>query len=211
MLYRSVSDAPAGIWCRAKSPTETIVAVCLLVVLAPLFLVVALAVKLGDRGTLFFNCERVGLGGRSFMMFKFRTMIEEADEYLDDRGNPVCERLTRVGKVLRRYSIDELPQLVNVVRGDMALIGPRPVPRDYEQRMSAEQRRRHLVRPGMTGLAQVTSRHGLSWSKRIELDLHYVESLAFYRDVRIVILTARAVFGSEVLLDRGDSAKVDLG
>ena len=139
-----------------------------------------------------FRQERPGLGGRSFMLLKFRTM-------LDDRGDsgvlrPDGERLTPLGIRLRSSSVDELPELWNVVRGDMSLVGPRPLLMKYLPRYSPEQARRHDVRPGMTGWAQVNGRNALTWEQKFEMDCWYVENLSMRLDLRILWRTISAVF-----------------
>jgi len=198
-------------WAFLKRPVESVLALTLLLLLTPLLGVIALAIKLADRGPVLFVQTRAGRHGVPFRMYKFRTMIVDADNLLDERGNPTAVRVTPVGTILRRFSLDELPQLGNVVLGQMAIVGPRPVPVEYVARMSAGQKRRHEVRPGLTGLAQVTSRHQAKWSERIVLDLQYVDSLSFHTDLGLVLRTARALVAPGVLVDRGDSSKVDLG
>lgn len=124
---------------------------------------------------------------------------------------PIRNRLTRVGKFLRRWSLDELPQLLNVVRGQMTLIGPRPVPLEYAERMNGRQQLRFSMRPGLTGLAQVSGRHRLSWSERIELDVKYVESFSLLLDLKILARTMPTILDADTLIERGDPRKVDLG
>ena len=167
-----------------------------LVVASPALAVAALGIKLEDRGPLLFRQRRVGLGGEEFELLKLRTMIVGAERegagYVVDRGDP---RITRVGRMLRRLSIDELPQLWNVVRGDMSLIGPRPTLRYQVERYDERQRRRLDVLPGITGWAQIHGRASLSWAERIELDVWYVEHRSPLTDLLILLRTPVALFG----------------
>jgi sugar transferase EpsL len=149
----------------------------------------ALAIRLNSPGPIFFRQERVGLDGRPFRVWKFRTMLDlPADDPF-----PQDDRITGVGRWLRRLSIDELPQLLNVVTGQMSVVGPRPTLPYQVARYSARQRRRLSVRPGLTGLAQVRGRNALTWSERIELDLQYLEHQSPWLDVRILTWTVGAV------------------
>lgn len=153
----------------------------------PVCLVVALlvAVKLG-RPVLFLQ-RRAGLDGRTFTIYKFRSMTNAAGD--DGELLPAEQRLTRFGRLLRATSLDELPQLLNVLAGDMSLVGPRPLLPEYVERYNARQRRRMDVRPGVTGLAQVKGRNRLSWEQKFELDLEYVENRSLWLDLRIIWLT----------------------
>ena len=158
-----------------------------LVLLAPLLGVTALAIRLALGGPVIFAHRRPGRHGRPFTLYKFRTMsgARGADgELLPDR-----ERLTRLGRLLRRTSLDELPELVNVIRGDMSLVGPRPLLMEYLPRYTREQARRHDVRPGITGWAQLNGRNTLPWERRFELDVWYVEHQSLRLDVWILLLT----------------------
>jgi lipopolysaccharide/colanic/teichoic acid biosynthesis glycosyltransferase len=167
-----------------------------LVVSAPLVALSALAVKLEDRGPVLYRQTRVGKDGADFELLKLRTMIVDAERqgagFAVDRGDP---RITRVGRILRRLSLDELPQLWNVVRGDMSLIGPRPTLRYQVERYDERQRRRLDVRPGITGWAQIHGRATLSWPERIELDVWYVEHRSALLDAKILLRTPLSLFG----------------
>ncbi|MGY1594299.1 sugar transferase [Geodermatophilus sp. SYSU D00708] len=172
--------------------------------LAPVLLGIALAVKVTSSGPVFFRQERVGRDGRTFSMLKFRSMVVGADRMVDDLaadsdGNGVLfkkkvdPRVTRVGRVMRRYSLDELPQLINVLRGDMSLVGPRPpLQREVEQ-YGYDMRRRFLVKPGLTGLWQVSGRSDLSWDDSVRIDVRYVENWSLTFDFMILWKTAGAV------------------
>ena len=167
-----------------------------LVLTSPVLAAAALAVKLDDGGPVFFKQTRVGKGGEDFELLKLRTMVVGAETkgagYAVDKGD---SRITRVGSFLRRTSIDELPQLWNVVRGDMSLIGPRPTLRYQVERYSERQRRRLDVLPGITGWAQIHGRAALSWDERIELDVWYVEHRSPRTDLLILLRTPLSLFG----------------
>jgi lipopolysaccharide/colanic/teichoic acid biosynthesis glycosyltransferase len=167
-----------------------------LVAAGPLLAVAALAVKLEGRGPVLFRQTRVGKDGVDFELLKLRTMVVGAESqgagYAVDRGDP---RITRVGRFLRRTSVDELPQLWNVVRGEMSLIGPRPTLRYQVDRYDEHQRHRLDIRPGITGWAQVNGRAALPWAERIELDVWYVEHRSLAVDLKILLRTPLALFG----------------
>jgi len=167
-----------------------------LVVASPLLAVAGLAVKLEDGGPVLFRQVRVGKDGRDFELLKLRSMVVDAERqgagFAVDRGDA---RITRVGRVIRRTSIDELPQLWNVVRGDMSVIGPRPTLRYQVERYTERQRRRLEVRPGLTGWAQIHGRATLPWAERIELDVWYVEHRSPGVDLKILLRTPLALFG----------------
>ncbi len=167
-----------------------------LVVTSPFLAVAALAVKLEDGGPILFRQTRVGKDGVDFELLKLRSMVVDAESkgagYAVDRGD---SRITRVGRVLRRTSIDELPQLWNVVRGEMSVIGPRPTLRYQVERYTERQRKRLAVRPGLTGWAQIHGRAELPWEDRIELDVWYVENRSPSVDLKILLRTPLALFG----------------
>ena len=173
-------------------PLDLALAGVLLVVTAPLLALVALAIKLESRGPVFYRQRRVGKDGRPFELLKLRTMVPGAESM--GAGIYVLEgdpRITRVGRRLRRFSLDELPNLVNVVRGDLALVGPRPTVQEQVDRYTERQRRRLEVKPGITGWAQINGRTSLPWPERIELDVWYVEHRSLRLDLRILARTAR--------------------
>jgi len=167
-----------------------------LVVASPFLAAAALAAKLEDGGPVLFRQTRVGKDGTDFELLKLRTMVIDAEQlgagYAVEKGDP---RITRVGRLLRRTSVDELPQLVNVLRGEMSVIGPRPTLRYQVERYDAQQRKRLDVRPGLTGWAQVHGRAELAWAERIELDVWYVEHRSPAVDLRILLRTPLALFG----------------
>ncbi len=174
-------------------------ALSLLLLLLPVLLIVALLVRIYLGREVFFRQERPGLNGRPFMLIKFRTMTDARD----GSGHllPDAERLTPFGKFLRSTSLDELPELINVIRGEMSLVGPRPLLMRYLERYTPEQRRRHDVLPGITGWAQVNGRNTINWETRFAHDLWYVERCSFWLDLRILALTALKV------LQRADIAQ----
>ena len=176
-----------------------------LVVVSPLLIVIAAAVKLTSRGPVFYRQERIGYLGRPFEFLKFRTMIVGAESMgagiLCVKNDP---RVTFMGRILRRFSLDELPQLLNVLRGEMSLIGPRPGLAYQAAQYTTEQRRRLSVLPGITGWAQVNGRNSLTWNQRIELDLEYIDGLSFTLDLRILLRTAGAVLRAEALIAQKD-------
>ncbi len=182
--------------CFFKRTIDFVLVLVVLVVIWPLLLLIALWLHFVNKGAgVFFLQERPGKHGKIFRVIKFKTMTDERDA----EGNllPDAERLTKVGKFVRSTSLDELPQLINVLKGDMALIGPRPLLPQYLPLYSPEQARRHEVRPGITGWAQVNGRNAISWTKKFELDVWYVEHCSFLLDLKIVFLTVKKVFKRE--------------
>jgi lipopolysaccharide/colanic/teichoic acid biosynthesis glycosyltransferase len=173
-------------------PLDLALAGVLLVVTAPLLALAALAIRLESRGPVFYSQRRIGKDGRPFELLKLRTMVPGAESM--GAGIYVLEgdpRITRVGRLLRRFSLDELPNLVNVVRGDLAIVGPRPTVQEQVDRYTERQRRRLEVKPGITGWAQINGRTSLPWPERIELDVWYVEHRSLRLDLRILARTAR--------------------
>ena len=175
-----------------------------LIVASPVLALAALAVKLGDGGPVLYRQTRVGRNGSDFELLKLRTMVVGAERlgagFAVNEGDP---RITRAGRVLRKLSLDELPQLWNVVRGDMSMIGPRPTLRYQVEQYTPRQRRRLEVKPGLTGWAQVHGRATLSWPERIELDVWYVEHRSPRLDLKILLKTPLALFGGTYKGDTG--------
>jgi lipopolysaccharide/colanic/teichoic acid biosynthesis glycosyltransferase len=169
---------------------DIVIAALALVVLSPALLIAALAIKLGSHGPVFYRQRRVGLGGEEFEMLKLRTMVVGSDPVgigtVVTRDDP---RVTGAGRVLRRTSLDEIPNLLNVLRGEMAVVGPRPTIPAQVADYTPHQHRRHEVRPGITGWAQVQGRAGIPWEERIELDVHYVDHRSPALDARILLKT----------------------
>lgn len=182
--------------CFFKRVIDFILVFVVLAIIWPILLLIALWLHFANKGSgAFFMQERPGKGGRIFKVIKFKTMTDERDA----AGNllPDAERLTKVGRFVRSTSIDELPQLFNVLKGDMALIGPRPLLPQYLPLYNKEQARRHEVRPGITGWAQVNGRNAISWTRKFELDVWYVDHCSFSLDLRIIFLTIKKVFVRE--------------
>ena len=167
-----------------KRGIDFILALVGLILASPVLLIVAILVRMKLGSPIFFRQARVGLNGEIFEMIKFRTM---KDAY-DANGQPLpdSERLTSFGQFLRKTSLDELPELINVLKGDMSLVGPRPLLVEYLTLYSEEQMRRHNVRPGITGYAQVNGRNNISWAKKFELDIYYVNHFSLYLDIKIL-------------------------
>jgi lipopolysaccharide/colanic/teichoic acid biosynthesis glycosyltransferase len=177
---------------NASRALDLVVASLALVVSAPLLALAALLIKLESRGPVFYRQRRVGLRGEPFELWKLRTMVPGAEAM--GAGIYVVEgdtRITRTGRLLRRLSLDELPNLINVIRGEMAVVGPRPTVQEQVDRYTDRQRRRLEVKPGITGWAQVNGRTSLPWPERIELDVWYVENRSLRLDLRILAKTAR--------------------
>lgn len=172
-----------------------------LIILSPLLVVVAVLLTLVNKGNPFFFQNRPGKKEHIFKIVKFRTMSNEKDPNGDLL--PDEERLTSIGKFVRKTSIDEIPQLINVIKGDMSLIGPRPLLPEYLPLYSNRQKKRHFVRPGITGWAQVNGRNSLSWEQKFEMDVWYVENLDFFLDIRIVFKTLKKVIISEGINSEG--------
>jgi len=164
-----------------------------LIFLLPLFLIVGFMVKKQDGGPVFFKQSRVGKNGKVFKLIKFRSMAVDNDMYDFSKE----DKITKFGDFIRKTSIDELPQFWNVLKGDMSFVGPRPWVKEYYDNMNKEQRRRHDVRPGITGLAQVKGRNGIPVTKRIQYDLEYIDNLSIIEDIMIVFLTFGAIFKKE--------------
>jgi len=175
-----------------KRAIDLLVAVPALIVASPVLAAVAVAIRITDGSPIMFAQERSGLGGEPFTLHKFRTMSTDSEDPTTD-----AQRITRLGARLRAWSIDELPALWAVVRGQMSLVGPRPLPVRYLERYDATQRRRLEVPPGITGLAQVRGRNLLSWEERFALDVHYVDTRSTLGDLQILVETVRAVLGRE--------------
>jgi lipopolysaccharide/colanic/teichoic acid biosynthesis glycosyltransferase len=194
------------IYQRLKRCIDIAVAGLGLVVLSPVMAAVALVVRFSLGRPIFFRQERPGLHGRPFMIVKFRTMRQAEPD-----GEPTsdAERLVLVGAFLRSTSLDELPELVNVLRGDMSLVGPRPLRMEYLDRYSPTQARRHEVRPGMTGWAQVNGRNALTWGEKFDLDVWYVDHRSLLLDLRIVIRTLAHVLRREGITQPGSVTAED--
>lgn len=187
-----------------KRVIDFMVVLCALLIIWPILLIITVWLHFANKGAgAFFLQERPGKDGRLFQVIKFKTMTDERDT----NGNllPDEARLTKVGKFVRSTSIDELPQLVNVFKGDMSLIGPRPLLPQYLPLYSKEQARRHEVRPGITGWAQCHGRNAISWTKKFELDVWYVDHCSFLLDLKIIFLTIKKVLVREGISQQGQA------
>lgn len=180
---------------------DVVVAAVALMVLSPLLLLLALVVRLGLGSPVLFRQVRTGLRGAPFVLYKFRSMTDAVDVEGNIRSDE--ERLTRLGSFLRSTSLDELPELWNILKGDMSLIGPRPLLPEYLPLYTPEQARRHLVRPGLTGWAQVSGRNELDWDERLRLDSWYVDHRSFRLDLKILLLTVWTVVRREGISQEG--------
>lgn len=174
-----------------------------LLVLSPIFLLVWLSLIIANSGKPFFYQRRPGKGGRIFTIVKFRTMNDKRDA--DGDLLPDTERLTKVGSFVRKTSLDEIPQLINVLKGDMSLVGPRPLLVEYLPLYNEVQARRHEVRPGITGWAQVNGRNAISWQQKFEYDVWYVKNLSFFLDLKILFLTIKKVVLREGISQEGEA------
>ena len=172
-----------------------------LLLLSPLLFAICILIRLSMRSPILFRQQRPGLDGNPFILLKFRTMTEERDEH----GNllPDVKRLTRLGRFLRRTSLDELPELFNVLKGEMSLVGPRPLLMQYIDRYTAEQARRHEVKPGITGWAQINGRNAITWDKKFEYDVWYVDHQSFWLDLKIIALTIWKILKREGINQQG--------
>ena len=180
------------------------IVLCVLLVIWPVLLVIAVWLHFANKGAgAFFTQERPGKDGKLFKVIKFKSMTDERDE--DGQLLPDAQRLTAVGRFIRSTSLDELPQLLNVLKGDMALIGPRPLLPQYLPLYSKEQARRHEVRPGITGWAQVHGRNAISWTEKFKLDVWYVDHVSLRVDLEVVFLTIKKVLKGEGISQEGQA------
>lgn len=187
-----------------KRLCDVLTSVLSLLFLFPLLLIIILGLSVFNKGAgVFFTQDRPGKDGKIFKVIKFKTMTDDRDE--NGKLLPDADRLTKFGRFVRSTSIDELPQLINVLKGDMALIGPRPLLPQYLPLYSKEQARRHEVRPGITGWAQVNGRNAISWTKKFELDVWYVDHCSFLLDLQIFFLTIKKVFIREGISQEGQA------
>ena len=180
------------------------IVLCVLLVIWPVLLGIAVWLHFANKGAgAFFTQERPGKDGKIFKVIKFKSMTDERDG--EGRLLPDAERLTRVGRFIRSMSLDELPQLLNVLKGDMALVGPRPLLPEYLPLYNKEQARRHEVRPGITGWAQTHGRNAISWTEKFKLDVWYVDHVSFAVDLKVVFLTVKKVFEREGISQEGQA------
>lgn len=178
-----------------KRPQDLVLSLAALILLSPVLIAVAVLVRIKLGSPVLFTQERPGLNEKIFKMYKFRTMTDEKDE----KGNllPDSIRLTKFGKILRSTSLDELPELLNIIKGDMSIVGPRPLLVQYLELYNDHQKKRHEVRPGLSGHAQVNGRNTISWEDKFNLDVEYVDNVSFLGDWKIIFLTIKKVFVKE--------------
>jgi undecaprenyl phosphate N,N'-diacetylbacillosamine 1-phosphate transferase len=188
-----------------KHGVDKITILILCIAAIPLFILIALCIKLTSKGSIFFIQKRVGKDGKDFNIFKFRTMVQNAEKIgsgiYTEENDP---RITKIGRILRKTSLDELPQLINILKGDMSIIGPRPTLRYQVEKYTPYQMQRLRMRPGVTGLAQVNGRNSLPWSKRIEYDIKYVNNYSLWLDFIIILRTIKVVLTAEGVYGKRD-------
>ncbi|MDM8147809.1 sugar transferase [Priestia megaterium] len=175
-----------------KRPLDFVLSLAAIIALCWLFLIVAILIKTKLGSPVLFKQKRPGMNEKVFMMYKFRTMTDKRGE--DGELLPDDIRLTKFGKFLRSTSLDELPELFNILKGDMSLVGPRPLLVQYLPLYNQHQKRRHEVRPGLSGLAQISGRNAISWESKFNLDVEYVDSVSLVKDIKIIFLTIKKVF-----------------
>ena len=178
-----------------KRPMDFFLSLCAIIVLAPVLLIIAILVRVKLGSPVIFKQKRPGLNEKIFTLYKFRTMTDERDE--NGELLPDDIRLTKFGKLLRSTSLDELPELFNIIKGDMSIVGPRPLLIQYLPLYDDHQKRRHEVRPGLSGLAQVSGRNAISWEEKFNLDVEYVDNVSFIGDWKIIFLTLKKAFRRE--------------
>ena len=209
LAERPVAPAGSPFALGVKAFFDRLVATVGLIVLSPLLLLIAVAIAVTSPGPVFFRQVRSGWHGRPFSIFKFRTMVAGAEKMgMGAQTTSTDPRVTSVGRLLRKLSLDELPQLINIARGEMSLIGPRPTLPYQVERYTPRQRGRLLRRPGVTGWAQIHGRKSLSWPERIEHDIWYVEHWSLWLDVRIALRTVPVVLGASGVDDSGTGDEI---
>ena len=189
-----------------KPLLDCVVSLLGIVVLSPVFLVILICLFISNNGKVFFVQNRPGKNEKIFKIIKFRTMNNKKDAH----GNllPDAERLTYLGKIVRKTSLDEIPQLINVLKGDMSLIGPRPLLPEYLSLYNERQKKRHTVKPGITGWAQINGRNAVEWNKKFEFDVWYIENLSFILDLQILFLTLKKVVKLEGINREGVATNI---
>lgn len=178
------------------------IALPVVITLLPVFAVIITAIRVSSRGPAIFRQERVGKNGKPFMFYKFRTMRIDTDPFGASPKSADDPRLTKIGRLLREYSLDELPQLFNVLKGDMSVVGPRPLYVSQMAEWNERQKKRLLVKPGLTGLAQISGRGELTREQKLELDVKYVETAGLLTDIRIILATIAQIFGRKNIYEK---------
>lgn len=178
-----------------KRSADVLLSVLSLVIALPLMIIIGVLIRIDSKGPVIYKQIRAGLNGRPFTIYKFRSMREkEETEQIDQTDN---DRVTKIGRLIRRTSVDELPQLLNIIKGDMSIVGPRPLLVEYLPLYNDRQRRRHEVRPGLTGLAQIKGRNAITWQDRLEYDVIYVDNMTLFKDISIILATVIKVIKRE--------------
>lgn len=190
-----------------KRPLDIVLALVALLVLSPIFLIVALLVRVNLGSPVIFKQNRPGKDEQIFTLYKFRTMTDERDEY--GKLLPNSLRLTKFGQFLRTTSLDELPELFNILKGDMSIIGPRPLVVEYLPYYTDQERIRHSVRPGLSGLAQINGRNTIFWESRFSFDIEYVKTISFFNDLKIILKTIKQVIKRSDIGQSGVDAPID--
>jgi lipopolysaccharide/colanic/teichoic acid biosynthesis glycosyltransferase len=195
---------------------DILISLAAIIILSPFFLIIVLATKISSKGPSIFSQERAGRDGKPFIFYKFRTMNLDVDPFGPSPKSADDPRLTKIGKFLREYSLDELPQLFNVLKGDMSIVGPRPLYIAQIKEWDERQKKRLLVKPGLTGLAQISGRGELAREEKLEFDVQYVESRTFWLDLKIIVKTVSQIFTRKNIYEkkysnteytRGDKSK----
>ena len=186
---------------------DIVISLTALILLLPVMLIVAILVRIKLGSPIIFKQERPGKDEKIFKLYKFRSMSDKKDE--NGKLLPDSERLTKFGKILRSTSLDELPELVNILKGEMSLIGPRPLAVCYLPYYNENEKKRHTVRPGLTGLAQINGRNALNWEERFAYDIEYVENITFINDLKILFKTVYKVFKRDGVVTRGTGKTID--
>ncbi|MHC4693944.1 MAG: sugar transferase [Planctomycetota bacterium] len=186
----------------AKQFIDLIISLIATVILLPVFAAIIIAIRVGSKGAAVFKQERAGKDGKPFTFYKFRTMKVAVDPFGSSPKSCDDPRLTKIGKFLREYSLDELPQLLNVLKGDMSIVGPRPLYISQMAEWNERQKKRLLVKPGLTGLAQISGRGELTREEKLELDVKYVETAGFWVDIKIILTTLAQVFSRKSIYEK---------
>ena len=181
---------------------DFLISLLAIVILLPVFVITVIAIRVSSKGSAIFKQQRAGKDGKPFVFYKFRTMRVDVEPFGSSPKTGDDPRLTRVGKLLREYSLDELPQLFNILKGDMSIIGPRPLYVSQMTEWDERQKKRLLVKPGLTGLAQISGRGQLTREEKLELDVKYVETAGFLTDIKIILATIAQVFGRKNIYEK---------
>lgn len=205
-IFQSISSLGAGVKKQIKRTFDFTVVLIALIITSPLFLIIAILIKMDSKGSIIFKQDRVGKDGKTFKFLKFRTMVENAQNI--GLGMAVAQndfRITRVGKFLREWTLDELPQFINIIKGDMSLVGPRPLPKYQNQNIFSDKlwQKRLSIKPGLICLVDIKGRGFVSWEKRLEYDAWYVDNQSFWLDFKILFLGFFAVLSKKGVYGKG--------